>query len=467
MKPNRHPIVWIVAIAAAIGSLGSPKSVAAIEPIVEVEEEVYTYSPAENGAGPMWCFGSTCLVRIGDHCFASGLETLEGQPPLNNCRWLLFQRTNDGWQLQQRDTQHRTREPCPLAGFPDGRLFLSANPTLAGEDAYSGPARPEILQFRVDTPVDAYESILPEWQGNPPFTEHSYRSFAADGKLGELILFQNVGYTHAAWTFRDSAGKWAANGELKWPWGADYEKPQPIRICYPSVMLKNREVHFVGVSDIVEPKRAWREYKKKLTGRDWDFDFRRLFYTWTPDITQEPFRPWIEIASRESTGGWISPCDLHVADDGTVHLLWSERAIDTRLRDEFFPAAKQSHSLSHAVLRQGKIISNQALVAAGEEGPQTIPQAGRFHILPDHRILVVYYAHGKDASGNNVSQNRVLVLKSPRDVSTPTTIPLTAPFTSFFTATPRAGSPLMTSVEMLGTQAGKSNTISYARIRFD
>ncbi len=45
---------------------------ARLRPVVEAEEEVYRYEPADNGAGPLWCHGSTCLVRIGDHLFASG-----------------------------------------------------------------------------------------------------------------------------------------------------------------------------------------------------------------------------------------------------------------------------------------------------------------------------------------------------------------------------------------------------------
>jgi hypothetical protein len=70
-----------------------PRNQAALlRPVVEVEEEVYRYEPADNGAGPLWCSGSTCLVRIGGEVFASGLETPPGVPPLNNCRWLLFRR---------------------------------------------------------------------------------------------------------------------------------------------------------------------------------------------------------------------------------------------------------------------------------------------------------------------------------------------------------------------------------------
>jgi hypothetical protein len=68
-------------------------------------------------------------------------------------------------------------------------------------------------------------------------------------------------------------------------------------------------VYFCGVSDIVEPYPEWRAFKKELTGQGWDYDFRRLFYTWTPDITRARFRPWVEIASRDKTGGWLFPAD--------------------------------------------------------------------------------------------------------------------------------------------------------------
>ncbi|MFH1718254.1 MAG: lactonase family protein, partial [Planctomycetota bacterium] len=100
-----------------------------LRPVVEAEEQVYQYEPADNGAGPMWCHGSTCLVRIGEDVFASGIETLKSFKPLNNCRWMLFHRGDssvgspaDGWRQVQVDPAGRTREPCPVAGFPDGRL---------------------------------------------------------------------------------------------------------------------------------------------------------------------------------------------------------------------------------------------------------------------------------------------------------------------------------------------------------
>lgn len=453
-------IVNLCLILATVAATG------AVRPVVEVEEDVYSYNSADNGAGPMWCHGSTCLVRIGEAVFAGGLETIADAKPLNNCRWMLFVRGDRGWEKTCFDESGRTREPCPLVGFPDGRLFLSSNPTLDAE-AYAGPARPEVLQFDASDPRAPARTLLPTWLGQPRFTEHSYRSFAADGPNHELILLQNVGYTHAEWSFLDRDGRWSAQGQLKWPWGAEYSKPQPIRVCYPNVALKDRAVHFCGVSDIIEPNETWGAFKKELTGREWDYDFRRLFYTWTPDITSEPFRPWVEIASREKTCGWVTPGDLWIAPNGDVHLLWTERALDERLREKFFPSVRQSHTLNYAVVRDGQVQSRRTLLAAEEGQSDERPGRGRFHVTPDHRLFVFFYVSGSDAGGKSVSENRLLEIGPDADVGPAVRVPLQKPFTDSFTATVRAGSPPSRTLELLGIRQGSGNTISYARIRID
>lgn len=435
-------------------------------PIVEMEEDLYSFAPANNGAGPMWCSGSTCLVRIGDEIFASGIETLTNAKPLNNCRWILFRRAAVGWEKVRIDPAGRTREPCPLAAFPDGRLFLSANPTSSkSADAYSGPARPEILQFSAASPRLPPERLEPKWDGAPAFTEHSYRSFAADGVGRELILFHNIGYTHAEWAFRDRDGQWSARGKLQWPWGAAYEKPQPIRVCYPNVALRDRVVHFCGVSDIVEPNSSWRTYKKQLTGQEWDYDFRRLFYTWSTNIAGGHFEPWLEVASRDRTGGWLTPGDLWVGPDGAAHLLWTERALDERLRTKFFPEAKQSHALNYAVVRRGQVVLRRTLALAEEGGAQEIPGRGRFQATPDNRLFVFYFVSGRNTAGQAVSENRLLEVRADGSPTTPIKIPLLHPLNDFFTATPRAGSPPSPAMELLGYRVGSPTTVSYVRLR--
>jgi len=451
-------------ISALTENFGKAAANRILKPVVEAEEVVYQFLPADNGAGPMWCSGSTSIVRIGKEVFASGLETIPERKPLNNCRWMLFERSKKGWEKRLADKEGRTREPGPMAAFHDGRFFLSVNPTLTTPDTYNGPARPEILQFKKSGEKLKYEKLLPGWSGNPPFTEHSYRSFSADGKSGELILLQNIDYTHAEWAFLDSKGKWSAQGKLEWPYGAEYEEPEPIRVCYPNVMLKDRAVYFCGVSDIIEPKKEWRKFKRELTGKEWDYDFRRLFFTWSDDITTGKFHTWIEVASREETCGWIFPSDLWVDPDGAVHILWTERALDERLREKFFPGAKQSHALNYAILRDGKVELRRTLAIADEGGSELKPGPGRFHITPDNRLFVIYFLEGTDTSGKSVAENRLLEITAGGIPGTSVVLPLKQPFSSFFTATVRAGSKPSEVIDILGICDGVKNTISYARI---
>ncbi|MBP7050285.1 MAG: hypothetical protein KBE65_04655 [Phycisphaerae bacterium] len=455
-----RPATFLLLLAACCAV-----STADLRPRVEIEEDVYRYESANNGAGPMWCHGSTCIVRLGDDLFASGLETLTGVKPLNNCRWMLFQRGEQGWRKIGFDPSGRTREPSPLVSFSDGRFFLSANPTLNTDpNAYAGPARPELRQFTAGDAAKPAQTMIPVWSGEPKFTEHSYRSLAADGPNNELILFQNVGYTHAEWAFLDRENRWRAQGKLVWPWGAEYSKPQPIRVCYPNVMLKDRQVHFCGVSDIVEPNESWRAFKKQLTGQEWDYDFRRLFYTWSRDIATGRFEPWVEIASREKTCGWVSPGDLWVGPDGRVHILWTERAIDERLREKFFPGVKQSHSLNYAVLRAGEVILRRTLLAAEEGRSKEAPGLGRFHVTPGNRLFVFFYVWGSDTDGKSLSENRLVEIQPDGSVGDAVRVPLEKPFTSFMTATVRAGAAPSQTLDLLGTRQGVSSTISYARI---
>lgn len=419
-------------------------------PTVEVEEELYRYRPADNGAGPMWCHGNTSIVRVGEQVFASGLETLEEAKPLHNCVPLLFRRGAGGWERLYRG-EGRTREPSPLACLGD-RVLLSVNPTLTPPDTYSGPAQPQILSFSATAPGCPPRTLLPAWQGNPAFSEHSYRSFVADGTTGEMILFQNVDYTHAEWALGLAGGAWPAQGQLAWPWGREYDEPQPIRVCYPTVQLKGRALYFCGVSDITEPYKDWREHKLALTGRKWDYDFRRLFFTWSDDIATGQFHQWIEVSSRDRSAGWIFPLDMWVGPDRRVHLLWSERALDERLREKFFPLERQSTALNYAVVRDGVVLERRALQVSFE-GEAPAADRARFQATPEGRLIVFYHQAGG---------NYLLEIAPDGVPSQPVPVPLSQPLGAFFTATERGGCAPSNILDVLGE---KDQTLRYARIR--
>lgn len=479
MAPRARRMHIAVALSAglACGSgvtaeEGKMKTPATLRPVVEVEEEVYRFEPANNGADPMWCWGSTCLARAGGDLFASGLETLKEFKPLHNVRWLLFRRGAEGWERLQADEKGRTREPCPIAGFPDGQLFLSANPTLVTDPKAEGggPARPEVLRFRAVDPRAPYETLLPEWEGQPAFSDHTYRTFAADGPGRELILFQNVGYDWAEWSFRDRDGRWAARGRLAWPPKEETVEMAPYheksdRLNYPNVVLKDRAVHFCGGA-------AYNTWSRVSTpdkaGRKWGNRWRRLYYTWTPDILTGKWGEWLLLANTQETGGWLFPGDLWVGPEGTAHVLWYEGPIHKGLRDEFFPDLKRTWAWQYARIREGKVTYRGTLLRGGEglsgDTPGEIGGA-RFQVTPDNRLFLVYFVVSSDADGKRVPANRVLEIVPDGSAGESVVVPLQHPLRGFFTATPRGGSPPSTTLDLLGYRYGPGNAISYARVR--
>ncbi len=427
---------------------------------VEIEEDIYSFTAADNGAGPLWCHGSTVVARWREKVYVVVLETLPEQKPLNNTRWVLYSRDENGWKKVHSDESGRTREPSPLVLLDDGQLLVSANPTLAEEGAYSGPAEPQVFRFDAEDTLAACHIELPEWQGEPAFSEHSYRTVVADAKAGQVLYMQNVGYDAAHMSLRDRAGRWRGIEPIVWPRGDEYEKPQPLRLCYPNVALHKGQAHFLGVGDIVEPVAAWQEEKFKQSGRQWDYVFRRLFYAYSPRIDSEPFGAWVELANLDATAGAIRNGDIHVGDHGLVYVLWSQTNADHRLRARFFPDVEIEHALYCGVLRDG-VLERKMLLAQAKNGAAAIPQLARFHQMPSGQLLVLASFAG--AGGHEL---RLAALDD--GAIKWRNVPLERPFAgTFLTATSRAGNAPSAWIDLVGFVAGQGTTLSYARVRVE
>ena len=452
---KRQTLLSILFVVWALCLTGETRAGESWQPVVEVEDVVCTYGPPDNGAGPLWCYGAPLIVRWGDKVFVSAMETGEGVPKLCNTRWQLFMRGDDGWELQQRADAFREREPCPLVAFSEGRLFLSVNPSTSPPGTQYGPCDPHLLQFPAERPEDLPKPLRPVWQGETRFTDHSYRGIAADGPRGEILLLNiHAGSGEQFWSFLNRDGKWSRQGKI----------PFPIRSCYPQVALKDRAAHVLAIGDIVEPNEEWRAYKKEKTGREWDYVFRRLFYTWTPDVTTTDFVQPLELDNVDASAGYIRNLDLWLGPESSVHVLYLKMPIQSPLiRDEFFPGEKITTSLKHVVLRDGKVTRRVTLLKGGEGESNETPGNARFHATAEGKLFVVYYCSGADKDGKRLSENRALRLL-PDMTSQPVTIPLEHPFMTFFTACERGGSAPSKIIDLFGT-GHQPNTLRYARIR--
>ena len=443
------------------------------------EEVLDRCTDANNGAGPLWCFGSPTIVRDGARVFASVWQVGEGVKPLCNTRWQLFRREDGGAPERVNvSPEFNEREPCPLMRLPGGRILLSVNPARAlrhegadGRNAYT--CEPHLLQFDAARPDAPPQAVRPVWDSEYEFTEHSYRAAAADRESGELIVLDQVQDPESAkhktapdysqaWAWRDAAGEWPRQGLLGFP----------IRGCYCQVALRRRAVFVFAVSDIIEPVPAWREFKRKVTGTEWDYEFRQLFFTWTPDVTSVAFSPVLTVASRDETAGLLRNLDMWVSADGEAHLLYLDRNVwHAFMRDEFFPGLPLSVALKYCRIRRGIVVERRTLVECVEEdgggtragrdnmafaGRGAMVDCGALHATPDGRLLALYHA---ETAGERANWILPLV---PRGEAVK--LDLEFPLARFFTASERMGSAPSDAIDLYGTGEDAS-TIRYAQLK--
>ena len=422
---------------------------------VEVQEVVTKHAPANNGAGPLWCYGSTVIARRDSDVYLSIIETGKDVPPLCNTRWQLWRRSSDGWQLEQSEKQHRQREPCPIAVFQQGPVFLSVNPSTEPAGTKYGPCKPLVLEFAPDHPGGAAKTHAPVWADGTYFTDHSYRGFAADGLNGELLLLNiNAQTSEQFVSYRDSEGRWHQKGKIKFP----------IRACYPQVALRDGSAHVMEIGDIVEPVAEWRKLKSEKLNRGWDYVFRRLFYTHADDIGTAGFGTPVEIDTVEETGGHIRNLDLYVDAAGAAHLLYLKRPHQYGfIRDKYFPGQAMTAQLEYVVGKGDRVVLSRTL-AQTSQGPAGLePSFGRFHISSAGVLHVI--VAGTAVEGGQRTFGNYLGRVLPGEGETRLErIALEHPFHSFLTNTPRGGSKPSDVIDIFGI-ADDSRNLRYARIR--
>lgn len=435
-----------VRICALLNLILAPVWVFGQTPAVQViaEEEVYTFVNPDNGSGPMWAYGSTEIVRSGDAVFVCQMETGAGIPPLSNTRWRLLKRADGGWRVVAEPDRFIQREPCPLAVIRD-TLFLSVNDSTQPPGTKYGNCEPHVLRFRFNGDAVEQTKLTPVWKKQHTFTDHSYRGFAADPETGQIVML-NID----AETSEQNACLMTPDGRTIGSASVNF----PIRACYPQVALRGNAVHVLAIGDIVEPVAEWKAYKFEQTQRSWDYVFRILYYTSTPDITRQGFATPLEIANVDATGGAISNQDLWISPDGAAYILYTEREVASALlRDRFFPGKSIIASLHLAVVKDGAVASRTVLYP----GSETIqPACARFHAAADGAVYAVLYASGPDAG------NKLLQVHPP--VENPPLIPIPAqePLPSFCLANVRAGNPPSDTIDLLG-QVG--DTLRYMQVR--
>ena len=424
---------------------------------VEVEEVVTSYTPANNGAGPLWCYGSTVIARQGGNVFLSVIETGENVPLLCNTRWQLWHHSADGWKLAQSEKEYRQREPCPLAVFQGGHVFLSVNPSTEPAGTKYGPCNPLVLEFDPANPASPAKTHTPAWADGTYFTDHSYRGFAADGANDELLLLNiNAKTSEQFVSYRDSKGLWHPKGTITFP----------IRSCYPQVALRDGSAHVMAIGDIVEPVKEWQKLKFEKLKRKWDYVFRRLFYTYSDNIRTAGFCDPIEIDTVEKTGGHIRNLDLYIDETGAAHLLYTKQQHQYEfIRDKYFPGEAMTAYLEHVIVKDGKVFSRQTL-AERPSGPTDFePSFGRFHISGTGDLYVI--AAGMSAEkGQRTYGNFLGRISADNNKPKFERIELKHPFGNFFTNTLRGGSKPSDIIDIFGI-ANDNPNLRYARIRIE
>ena len=459
--PLRLCLAMTALVLAASPALHAQRSLPRVE--VLAEEDVFVFQYPNNGAGPLWCYGSTQIVREGDDVYVSEQQTNRDVEPYCNTRWRLLRRTGEKrWETLAEEDGFRQREPCPLGRCRE-TLFMYVNDSLTAPGTKGDICKPYIRKFDLGMLPITTRLLEPEWSGNPHFTDHSYRGFAVDRYTGELLMLNTGRRTVKGtdkrvkgqnWCWMNNEGMTLNEGIIEFP----------LFAAYPQAALAGGGAHMMAISDVPEPNETWRAFKKEKTGHRWDFVFRELYYSSTSSTRKRPFSEPLVVAEVHETGGHISNQDLWLSPERAAYVLYTEREVQSALlRDEFFPGKSILNSLKLAVVKNGKIVERRDLLVGTEARD---PQHARFHETPDGKVYAVIYTAG-------TARANWLMQVHPRLENPPLVpIPFRSAFSRFCLASVRAGNEPSYTVDLFGDNQGgyaanftDDRPLTYAQVR--
>lgn len=439
---------------------------APLRPSAIADEIIASTTSPENGTSPMWCVGAPLVVRRNGVVWVSLQMHDSGAKPYCNTHWELWRRPETGvWAKVKQGMPASEREPCPVFLYDPETLVLSIQPKVlereidrSGETAWF--CQPALAVYDLKHLDGEARLWPPVFAPGAPFAQHSYRSLAVDPASRSLFLMVIDRQDIYRPTWRDAAGSWHPLAPLEFP----------VRACYPDIVMRERAAHILAIGDIKEPNRDWKDEKFRVLQREWDYVFRRLFYTWSPDLAQADLRPPLEVDSVDATAGWMFNLDLLVDARNRVHLLWVRRNFEFDfLRDRFFPGQPIVESIRHAVIENGRVVSSETLWSREVSNPRPWGRgfaSGRLHALPDGRLVAVLATETDDGTGLFLQELDPQAQASPAAVRVALDRP--PPGAWFFTNTPRGGSAPDRHLDLLGTET-RDGVISfrYLQIRID
>jgi len=385
-------------------------------------EQICPTMPFDNGADPCWSKGNSPILRIGSRVFVTNSRVHPERKPLNNTTLEIWEKEDGGeWRMVYEDPETFQREPCPMACLGNDLLAVTVNAPAAShapdEATEDTNCIPTLYLFDISGPLRKVGSMRLTWdQDDYVFWEHSYRGLAFDSVRGNLFL-NNIEYSgdcRFCYTVLNRQLECIKTGKLRFP----------ARCCYHTIAMKDGETYLFGVRDIKEPNAEWRDYKRAMTGRQWDYDFRQIYLNYCADIKTGDFEPSVLICDRDATCGWTFPLDCCYDQNGDMLFLASvQNVTPSFMRERFFPGIAPESALEMYRFSKGKLISKTQL-ALSADTELSVGYNGFFHTAANGEVYV--------ESGQGMSHGGELSSGMSSSLSTSSIVRYSSSFLSIF-----------------------------------